>query len=92
MLAGRLAGKVVSEPGLPLKAVRVAKSDLAKEDGGKQPEIGFYLKLTCGPKEAFEWLERLSARQYEIDRTLPEKDRLLFARTFAIGPQWEQPK
>ena len=91
LLAERLAEKIVAEPGLPLKAVRVAKADLPEEDDEEgQPEIGFYLKLACGPKEAFQWLERLSYRQYEIHQSLLEKERLLFALTFAIVPQWER--
>lgn len=91
-LAERLAEKIITEPGLPLKAIRVAKADLPEEDveGYDQPEIGFYLRLACGPKETFKWLEKLSGRQYEIDQTLPEKERRLFASTFRIVPRWEK--
>jgi hypothetical protein len=91
MLAERLAEKIMSEPGLPLKAIRVARGDLPEEDmEGEEPEIGFYLKLACGPREAFKWLEKLSYRQYEIDQSLPEKERRLYNRSFAIVPKWER--
>jgi hypothetical protein len=91
VLAERLAEKIISEPGLPLKAIRVAKADLPEEDVyDDQLEIVFYLKLACGPKEAFKWLEKLSSRQYEIDQSLPEKERHLFASTFRIVPRWEK--
>jgi hypothetical protein len=91
MLAERLAEKIITEPGLPLKAIRVAKADLPEDDmEGEEPEIGFYLKLACGPKEAFKWLEKLSGRQYEIDQSLSEEERRLFNRSFAIVPKWER--
>jgi hypothetical protein len=91
VLAERLAKKIVSEPGLPLKAIRVARGDLPEEDiAGEEPEIGFYLKLACGPKEAFKWLERLSLRQAEIADSLTGEERKLFNRSFAIVPQWER--
>jgi len=90
VLAERLAEKILAEPGLPLKAIRVARADLPEEDAEEgQPEIGFYLKLSCNPKEAFKWLEQLSHRQYEIDQSLPEKERRLFNHTFRIGMKWE---
>ena len=90
-LAEKLAETILAEPGLPLKAVRVAKADLPEEDQDEEhPEIGFYLKLACGPKEAFKWLERLSYRQYEIDQTLPEEERRLFNHTFRIVPRWKR--
>ena len=89
MLAERLAEKIVAEPGFPLKAVRVAKADLPEEEV-EQLEIGFYLQLACGAKEAFQWLERLSARQHDVSGNLPEKDRNLFNHTFNIAVDWER--
>jgi hypothetical protein len=89
-LAERLAETILAEPGLPLKAIRVARADLPEEDDeDDQPEISFDLRLACTPKEAFKWLEQLSHRQYEIDQSLPEKERRLFNHTFRIGMKWE---
>jgi hypothetical protein len=89
-LAERLAQEILAEAGLPLQAIRVAKADLPEEDAEEgQPEIGFYLKLACGPKQAFEWLKRLSAREYDVAKSLPEEERKLFDRTFRIGIKWE---
>ena len=91
ILAERLAEKIIAEPGLPLKAVRVARGDLPEEYvEGEEPEIGFYLKLACGPREAFKWLEKLSGRQADLAASLPEKERKLFNRSFAIVPKWER--
>jgi hypothetical protein len=74
-----------------LKAVRVARGDLPEEDlEGEEPEIGFYLKLACGPREAFKWLEKLSGRQHEIAQSLPEKECMVFNRSFAIVPKWKR--
>jgi hypothetical protein len=91
LLAERLAEKIISEQGLPLKAIRVAKADLPEEDVyDDQPEIVFYLKLASGPKKALKWLKKLPIRQYEIDQSLPEKERHLFASTFCIVPRREK--
>jgi len=91
VLASRLAEKIIAERrehGLPLKAIRVTRPDLPdEEDEGS--EIVFRLKLACGPREAFDWLKRLSYRQYEVGRSLSEEEHKLFARTFNIAIEWE---
>jgi hypothetical protein len=92
VLADRLAEAILAEQrehNLPLKSIRLAKADLP-EDEVDQLEIGFYLKLACGPKEAFEWLRRLSAREHEIAVSLPEEECKLFNHTFRIGIEWEK--
>lgn len=92
ILAERLAKEIIAEHqehNLPLKAIRVTRADLPpEEDDGS--EIVFRLKLACGPREAFAWLKCLSARQADVARSLSEKERKLFNRTFAIGIEWEQ--
>jgi hypothetical protein len=91
VLAERLAEKIISEPGLPLKGIRVAKADLPEEDiEGEEPEIVFYIKLASAPREAFKWLERLSGRQADLAGSLPEKERKLFTHIFRIGVRWEK--
>lgn len=83
-LAQRLAEAILAEHrehNLPLEAIRVARADLPEEEC-EQLQIGFYLKLACGPKEAFKWLERLSVREDELAVALPEEERQLFNRTF----------
>ena len=89
VLADRLAEAILLEPELPLRAIKVARADLP-EGECEQLQIGFYLKLACGPKDAFKWLDRLSYRQYEIDQSLAEEERQLFARTFNVGINWEK--
>jgi len=92
VLASRLAEKIIAERrehGLPLKAIRVTRPDLPdEEDDGS--EIVFRLKLACGPREAFDWLKHLSYREYEIDQSLTEDERELFASIFRIAIDWEK--
>jgi hypothetical protein len=91
MLAEKLAEKIISEPGLPLKAIRVAKADLPPEDlEGEEPEIIFHLKLASGSGEAFKWLEHLSGRQADLADSLSEEERKLFTHIFRIGVRWER--
>jgi hypothetical protein len=91
VLAEMLAEKILAEPGLPLKGIRVARADLPEEDMDEEnSEIGFYLKLDCGSKEAFQCLKKLSVRQAGIADSLPKEERRLFGHTFRIVPRWER--
>ena len=89
IVAEWLADKIIAEPGSPMMAIRVARADLPEEDG-EGLEVGFYLKLACGPNEAFKWLEQLSVGQRAVACDLAEGERKLFNHTFNITVDWDR--